>query len=536
MNFDPLKYPYSTRRSVNYAKKGMVATSQPLAAQSGLEILKKGGNAIDAAIATASSLTVLEPTSNGIGGDAFAIVWKDGEMHGLNSSGPTPRDIDIQTVKDDGHEEMPKFGWTPVTVPGIPGAWASLSEKFGELPFEKVLQPAVDYAKNGYPISPILGKYWKGAYSSYKENISGKDKFSNWFDTFAPKGRAPKIGEMWKSEDHGKTLKKIAETQADSFYKGELAEKIDEFSKETGGYLSKEDLSSFSPEWVDPLSIDYRGYDVWELPPNGQGMIALQALNILKGFDFPAKNSIETYHKQIEALKLAFSDGKKAITDPDHMDVDPEDLLSEDYAAERRELIGEDAIEPEPGRLAKGGTVYLSTADKEGNMVSFIQSNYMGFGSGLVVPGTGIALQNRGNTFSLDPSHANCLKPQKRTYHTIIPGFLTKNNEAVGPFGVMGGYMQPQGHLQVIMNSIDFEHNPQAALDAPRWRWEESRKVHLEKKFPHHIGKSLSRKGHDINYSLHSGSYGRGQIIWKNDEGVYCGGTEPRTDGHIASW
>ncbi len=536
MNFDPLEYPHPTRRTVNYAKNGMVATSQPLAAQAGLEILKKGGNAIDAAIATASSLTVLEPTSNGIGGDAFAIVWKDGEMHGLNSSGPSPRNIDIQTVKDKGHDEMPKFGWTPVTVPGIPGAWSSLSEKHGKLPFEKVLQPAIQYAKNGYPISPTLGKYWKGAYKAYKENIGGKDKFSHWFETFAPNGRSPEIGEMWKSKDHAETLKKIAETGADSFYKGELAEKIDEFSKETGGYLSKEDLSGFSPEWVDPLSIDYRGYDVWELPPNGQGMIALQALNILKGFDFSAKNSTETYHKQIEALKLAFSDGKKAITDPDHMDVDPEALLSEDYAAERRELIGEEAIEPEPGKLAKGGTVYLSTADKEGNMVSFIQSNYMGFGSGLVVPDTGIALQNRGNTFSLDPSHANCLKPQKRTYHTIIPGFLTKDEQAVGPFGVMGGYMQPQGHLQVIMNSIDFDHNPQAALDAPRWRWEEGKKVHLEKKFPHHVGKALSRKGHDINYSLHSGSYGRGQIIWKNDEGVYCGGTEPRTDGHIASW
>ncbi len=536
MNFDALEYPYSSRRSVTYARNGMVATSQPLAAQAGLEILKKGGNAIDAAVATAASLTVLEPTSNGIGGDGFAIVWKDGELHGLNSSGPSPNDIDIETVKEKGHEEMPKFGWMPVTVPGIPGTWSSLSQKFGELPFEEVLRPAVQYAEEGYPISPILGKYWHGAYKTYKEEISGEEKFQNWFDTFAPKGRAPKIGEIWKSEDHSKTLKEIGKTEADSFYRGEIAEKIVEFSKETGGYLSEKDLADFSPQWVDPLNIDYRGHKVWELPPNGQGLIALQALNILKGFDFDHKDSIDTYHKQIEALKLAFSDGKEAITDPDHMKVDPEELLSEDYAGERRKEIGEEALEPEPGRLAQGGTVYLSTADKEGNMVSYIQSNYMGFGSGLVVPGTGIALQNRGNTFSLDPSHANCLEPNKRTYHTIIPGFLTKDGDAVGPFGVMGGYMQPQGHLQVIMNTLDFDLNPQAALDAPRWRWHEGKKIYLEKKFPHHIGKALSRKGHDIQYSLHSGSYGRGQIIWKLEDGVYAGGTEPRTDGHIASW
>jgi len=536
MNFDPLEYPYDSRRSVNYSKKGMVATSQPLAAQAGLEVLKKGGNAVDAAVATAASLTVLEPTSNGIGGDGFAIIWKDEEMHGLNSSGPSPRNIDIETVKDKGYDEMPKFGWIPVTVPGIPGAWSSLCEEHGELPFEEVLEPAISYAEEGYPISPILGKYWKGAYKSYKEAIGGKDKFNNWFDTFAPKGRAPGIGEMWRSEDHAKTLREIAETKAESFYKGKIAEKISEFSKETGGFLDQKDLAGFSPQWVDPLSVEYRGHDVWELPPNGQGMIALQALNILKGFDFDCKESIETYHKQIEALKLAFSDGKKVITDPDHMDVKPKDLLSEDYAAERRELIGEKAIEPEPGRLAEGGTVYLATADKDGNMVSYIQSNYMGFGSGLVVPGTGIALQNRGNTFSLDPEHANCLEPGKRTYHTIIPGFLTREGDAVGPFGVMGGYMQPQGHLQVIMNTLDFGLNPQAALDAPRWRWDEGKKVYLEKKFQDHIGKALARKGHDIEYSLHSGSYGRGQMIWKMDEGTYAGGTEPRTDGHIASW
>ncbi len=533
---DPLSYPYGSKRTLTYAGNSMVATSQPLAAQAGLEILKKGGNAVDAAIATAATLTVVEPTSNGIGGDGFAMVWKDGELSGLNSSGPAPDGIDIETVKDKGYQEMPKFGWIPVTVPGIPGAWSALCEEHGDLPFKEVLEPSIRYAKEGSPLSPILGKYWKAAYESYKKELGGEDKFKHWFEVFSPAGRAPEIGEIWNSEDHARTLEKIAETKAESFYRGEIAENIAEFSKETGGFLDEDDLADFSPEWVDPLSIDYRGYEVWELPPNGQGLIALQALNILKGFDFSHKDTVETYHKQIESLKLAFSDGKKIITAPEHMKVDPEDLLSEDYAAERRQLIDQEVIEPEPGRLADRGTVYLATADKDGNMVSYIQSNYMGFGSGLVVPGTGIALQNRGNTFSLDTDHANCLKPGKKTYHTIIPGFLTKDRDAIGPFGVMGGYMQPQGHLQVVMNCIDFELNPQAALDAPRWRWEEGKKGHLEKQFPHHLGKALSRKGHDINYSVHSGSFGRGQMIWKLENGVYAGGTEPRTDGHIACW
>ncbi|MFO7791388.1 MAG: gamma-glutamyltransferase family protein [Candidatus Saliniplasma sp.] len=533
IRYDPLEYPYASQRKMVYAKNGMVGTSQPLAAQAGLETLKEGGNAVDAAIATASCLTVLEPTSNGLGGDAFVLFWKDGKLHGLNSSGPAPKNISIDAVKDRGYDEMPKTGIIPVTVPGIPGAWAELSKKHGKLGFEKVLEPAIKYAEEGYPISPIVGKYWNYAYKSYKK-LEGEE-FEHWFDTFAPDGRPPKIGETWMSPDHAETLRSIAETRSKSFYKGEIADKIDEFSKNYDGFLSKKDLSSFSPEWVEPLSINYRGYDVWELPPNGQGMIALMALNILKGFDFDEKDSIETYHKQMEALKLAFSDGKKHITDPEHMDVSFKELLSEDYAAERREMIDEKAIEPEPGKLRDSGTVYLTTADKDGNMVSYIQSNYMGFGSGLVVPNTGIALQNRGHTFSLDPNEANCLEAKKRTYHTIIPGFLTENEYPIGPFGVMGGYMQPQGHMQILMNSIDFDLNPQAALDAPRWRWESGKKVHLEHSFPKHIAEQLSGKGHALNYSLHSGGFGRGQIIWKKDD-VYAGGTEPRADGQVVGW
>lgn len=534
-NRNALEYPYASRRNAVYAKNGMVATSQPLAAQAGLDILKKGGNAIDAAIATAACLTVVEPTSNGIGGDAFALVWTKGELHGLNASGPSPMSISIEAVKEKGHEQIPRFGWIPVTVPGAPAAWAELSKRFGKLPLSEVLKPAIEYAEHGYPLSPILGKYWKGAYNAYKENLKGEE-FDNWFKTFAPDGRPPEIGEVWKSPDHARTLRSIAETNAESFYRGELADEIDQFSKQYGGFLSKEDLAAYAPEWVTPVKVNYRGYDVWEIPPNGQGMIALMALNVLKGFDFPAKDTVDTYHKQIEAIKLAFADGQKFITDSRKMSVKVEALLSEAYANERRKLITETAIKPEAGDPPKGGTVYLATADSEGNMVSFIQSNYMGFGSGLVVPGTGIALQNRGHNFSMDPAHENCLEPGKKTYHTIIPGFLTKNDKAVGPFGVMGGFMQPQGHVQVIMNTIDFHLNPQAALDAPRWQWMEGKVVEVERQLPEHIAQALARKGHQIKVALDGGGFGRGQIIWRDENGVLSGGTEPRTDGCVAAW
>jgi gamma-glutamyltranspeptidase/glutathione hydrolase len=533
---DYLNYPYTSQRMTTIAKNGMVATSQPLAAQAGLDILKKGGNAIDAAIATAACLTVVEPTSNGIGGDAFALVWTKGELHGLNSSGPAPKSISIDAVKDKGHESMPKFGMIPVTVPGAPAAWAELSKRFGKLPLTEVLKPAIEYAENGYPLSPILGKYWKGAANRFKELFKG-DEYKGWFDTFAPGGKAPEIGEMWKSEGHANTLRSIAETNAESFYRGELAEKIDQFSKEHGGFLTKEDLAEYKPEWVQPIKVNYRGYDVWEIPPNGQGIVALMALNMMKGFDLNEKESVDTYHKQIETMKLAFADAKKYVTDPEHMSVSAEQLLSEEFAEMRRSLIGEEAITPEPGTPPSGGTVYLATADGEGNMVSFIQSNYMGFGSGIVVPGTGIALQNRGHDFSLDPNHENSLQPGKKTYHTIIPGFLTKGNEAVGPFGVMGGYMQPQGHAQVIMNTVDFHLNPQAALDAPRWQWMEGKKVSVESTFPNHIAQALARKGHQIEVALDGGGFGRGQIIWRDPKtGVLMGGTESRTDGAIAAY
>jgi gamma-glutamyltranspeptidase / glutathione hydrolase len=536
LKLDYLHYPYSSQRMTTFAANGMVATSQPLAAQAGLEILKKGGNAIDAAIATAACLTVVEPTSNGIGGDAFALVWTNGELHGLNASGYSPKTISIEAVKERGYNEIPKYGWIPVTVPGAPAAWSALSKRFGRLPLAEVLKPAIEYAENGYPISPTLGKYWNRAFHVFKNELKDPE-FASWFDTFAPQGRAPKIGEIWSSKGHADTLRSIAETNGESFYRGELAEKIAAFSKQYNGFLSLDDLAEYEVEWVKPISVRYRGYDVWEIPPNGQGLVALMALNIMKGFEVPEVPTIDTYHQQIEAMKLAFVDGQKYITDARYMKYTVDELLSEAFAQSRRQLIHEEALLPEPGTPPKGGTVYLATADREGNMVSFIQSNYMGFGSGLVVPGTGIALQNRGHNFSLDETHDNQLAPRKKTYHTIIPGFLTKGKEPIGPFGVMGGFMQPQGHMQVVMNTIDFHLNPQAALDAPRWQWMEGKKILVEHHFPQHVAQALARKGHDIQVALDSGAFGRGQIIWRDPRtGVFAGGTEARTDGAVAAW
>jgi len=534
--FDALFAAYSSKRRPVYARNGMVATSQPLAAQAGLDILKKGGNAVDAAIATAACLTVVEPTSNGIGGDAFALIWMKGKLHGLNASGPAPALLSAEALKEKGYTEIPTHGFVPVTVPGAPSAWAECNRRFGKLPLAEVLAPAIHYAEHGYPLSPILSKFWKKAHQSYKNNLS-KDQFARWCEVFAPLGRAPKVGEIWSSMGHADTLKDIAETQAESFYRGSIADKMDHFSRRNDGFIRKEDLAGFHPEWVDPISVDYRGYKVWEIPPNGQGLITLMALNLVKGFDVREKEAVETYHKQIEALKLAFSDGQEHIAEATKMNYSIEALLSEEYAQERRQLIKDFALEPHPGKPLKGGTVYLATADSEGNMVSFIQSNYMGFGSGVVVPGTGISLQNRGHNFSLDPKHVNFLEPKKRPYHTIIPGFLTKGEQPVGPFGVMGGFMQPQGHLQVVMNTVDFHLNPQAALDAPRWQWTSGKTVRVENSFPHHFALSLAEKGHDIQIALEPNEFGRGQIIWRNPEtGVLCGGTESRTDGTLAAW
>lgn len=531
-----LTKPFKGERQPVFAQNGVVATSQPLAANAGLEILKKGGNAVDAAIATAAALTVVEPTSNGIGSDTFAIVWMNGELHGLNSSGPAPKSMTVEAVKALGHEEMPKHGLLPITVPGAPAAWAALSKKFGRLPFEELLEPAIRYAEDGFPISPVLGYNWKASYKSYKEKLK-ESYFVEWFRVFAPNDRSPEVGEVWRSPDHAKTLRKIATSYAEDFYRGEIAQTIDAFMNQNGGFLSAEDLAAYEPEWVKPVSVNYRGYDVWEIPPNGHGIVATMALNIYQhACDKPLWQSASTYHKQLESMKLAFTDGKAFITEREDMPIDVNYLLSNEYAEKRASLIGEEAIMPEPVEIPRGGTVYLATADKEGNMVSFIQSNYMGFGSGIVIPGTGISLQNRGADFSLDESNPNVLKPGKRTYHTIIPGFLTKDGEAVGPFGVMGGYMQPQGHFQVVSHMIDFGLNPQAALDMPRWQWLGDMKFSVEPEFPLYLVKELASRGHKIEYNYDSNSFGRGQIIWRMPNGVYVAGTESRTDGQIAAW
>jgi len=534
ISFDPVHYPYASRRNVVYASKGMVATSQPLAAQAGLQVLQAGGNAIDAAIATAAALTVVEPCANGIGGDAFALVWHQGRLHGLNASGPAPRSMTIERFSARNLSEVPKYGPLTVTVPGTPAAWAALAERFGRLPLATSMARAVELACDGFPVSATIAFAWQQATRLFREQFK-EVYFQSWFDTFAPE-RAPHAGEIWRSGAHAETLQAIAETNAESFYGGPLAERIAAFIQSAGGFLQVEDLAAYRVDWCDPISINYRGYDVWEIPPNGHGLVALLALNILKGFEFRERDTLLTHHRQIEALKLAFADGLAHIAEPAHMRVSVSDLLSDAYADERRALIGPRAIHPLPGEPSRGGTVLLCTADAEGNMVSLIQSNYMGFGSGMVVPGTGIALHNRGNNFSLQAGHPNCLAPGKRPYHTIIPGFLTREGKAVGPFGVMGGFMQPQGHVQVVMNTIDFGLNPQASLDAPRWEWESAKRVNLERSTPEHLFHGLASLGHEVSWSNNRLAFGRGQIIWREANGVLCGGTEPRADGTIAAW
>ena len=535
MYFDSLKYAYPSRRSVIYARHGMVCTSQPLAAQAGLDMLKLGGNAVDAAIATAACMTVLEPTSNGIGGDAFALVWIKDRLHGLNASGRAPAGISAELVRGLGHTSMPRRGWIPVMVPGAPAAWARLAKAFGTLPLTTLLAPAIRYAKEGYPVSPVTSRLWALAYEEF--SARGDDPcFRPWLDTFAPNGRAPRAGELWRSPDHADTLQAIADTDAEDFYRGALAERIDAFSRQTGGYIRKDDLAAYYCEEVTPIHTGYRGYDVWEIPPNGNGIIALMALSLLDGFSFTHRECADTIHKQIEAMKLAFADGNRYVADPAHMRVTPAELLSPHYAAQRRALITDRAALPSAGDPSCGGTIYLCTADGAGNMVSYIQSNYQGFGSGIVIPGTGIALQNRGANFSLDEASENCLAPGKKAYHTIIPAFLTKNGKAVGPFGVMGAFMQPQGHVQVVTNTIDFHMNPQEALDAPRWQWIRGREIQLEQGFSPAIAQELVRRGHSVSILPESLTFGRGQIIWRDENGVLCGATEPRADGCVAAW
>ena len=537
--FDPLAQRYPSQRFPLYARRGMVNSSSPQASAAGLEALRAGGNAMDAAVAAAACLTVTEPTSNGLGSDAFALVWseRDGKLFGLNASGPAPMAISREKVlAEPGNTgKMPVHGWTPVTVPGAVKAWAEVTARFGRRTLAENLAPAVRCAREGYPCGPNLSAGWQQALRRYREVLQG-DCFDAWFATFAPEGKAPAPGEMVRLPAHADSLESIGESGGASFYTGELARRIDAESRKFGGYLRYEDLAAFGARWVEPLRLDYRGYQVCEIPPNGQGIAALMALNILKEFTFAEKDSPETCHRQIEAMKMAFADAFASVTDPEYMAVDPAELLSPARGAARAREMGDTARVWTSSLPPKSGTVYLCCADGEGNMVSWIQSNYMGFGSGVVVDGTGIALQNRGADFSLDPADVNCLRPGKRTYHTIIPGFLMRDGRPVGPFGVMGGYMQPQGHVQVVMNYVDFHLDPQQALDAPRWQWLRGGDVVVESRFDPDLARQLERKGHRIRMDLNTPAFGRGQMIVRLDSGVLVGGTESRTDSNIALW
>ena len=528
--FDPTAYSTRSQRRVVFANRGMVCSSQPLAAQAGLDILRRGGNAVDAAIATAATLTVTEPTSNGLGGDAFAQIWMDGRLYGLNSSGPAPALADAAFLRER-FGKVPEQGWYSVNVPGIPAAWAEASRRFGRLPFAELFTPAISYAEEGWPVAPVVSRLWREDFELFFP-LRHEEVFEPWFRTFTLRGEPPRAGQLMRLPGLAESLRSLAATGCESFYRGELARKIDEWSRRTGGWLRYEDLAAFRPEWVEPMSVDYRGWQVWELPPNGHGLVVLMTLGILSGFPKLDRSS-ESVHRAIEAMKLAYADGKRYIAERSAMEYPASDFLRPEYLESRRALIGRRALDPAPGTPDCGGTVYFCTADSDGNMVSWIQSNYNGFGSAVVIPGTGIAFHDRGCNFSLDPASPNCMAPGKRPYHTIIPGFLSRNGRAVGPFGVMGAFMQPQGHVQAMINLLDLGMNPQEALDAPRWQWTGGKRIELEGDFPESVANDLAQRGHELA-SGDSVTFGRGQIIWRSDDGVLCGATEPRADGGIA--
>lgn len=522
--------PFGARRYPVVGRRGMVATSEPRAARAGLAMLEQGGNAVDAAIAAAVTLTVVEPTSNGIGGDAFALVWDGSELQGYNGSGRAPAALTLERVQAAGHAQMPETGWLPVTVPGAPRAWADLHDRYALLSFDQLFAPALRAAEEGFAVSPVVAENWGRAHGRY--TAVDDPALAGWAPTFAPAGRAPAAGELWRSSEMASTLRAIARSQGDDFYVGSLAERMVRFAQESGGLWSAADLAAHRGQWVDPIHAALGEHEIHEIPPSGQGIAALIALNLLGGMGldrFP-RDSVESYHLQIEAMKLAFADAERYVADPDVVDVPVEALLEPAYAHRRRAAIGERAGSYEAGVPRYGGTVYLAAVDGEGMMVSYIQSNYMGFGSGIVVPGTGIALHNRGAGFRLEPDHPNVLSPGKRPYHTIIPAFLTRGGDPIGPFGVMGGAMQPQGHLQVALGTLLWGLNPQAVLDAPRWRVMGGRRVLLEIGTPRHIVEGLAARGHEITIPPSSGHFGRGQIIWRRADGCYVAGTESRAD------
>lgn len=534
---------FATRSEV-IAQNGMACTSQPLATQAALDILKAGGNAIDAAISANAVLGLVEPTGNGMGGDLFAIVWdaKTKQLYGLNASGRSPYDLTLDYFKENGYEKIPSLGPLPVSVPGCVDGWFELHKKFGKTPMDEILTPAIYYAKEGFPLSEVIAYYW--GRSSYLKRFPGFEEI------FLPGGKAPKKGEVFKNPYLAETLELIAEKGRDVFYKGEIAEKIVGYLREQGGFLSMRDFEDHTSEWVDPISTNYRGYDVWELPPNGQGTAVLQMLNILENYDIASMGfgSPEYMHLFIEAKKLAFEDRAKYYSDMDFNKIPVEKLISKEYAKDRAKLINENvAARSYPaGELEMGNTIYLTTADKEGNMVSLIQSNYRGMGSGMTPGKLGFILQDRGELFALEEGHMNVYEPHKRPFHTIIPAFITKNGEPFISFGLMGGAMQPQGHTQIVCNIVDFGMNLQEAGDAPRIQHSGSSQptgeqmtdggeVSLESGFDYLTIRELLTKGHNIGYE--KGPYGGYQaIMWDSKNKVLYGASESRKDGQAAGY
>jgi gamma-glutamyltranspeptidase/glutathione hydrolase len=519
--------PYAWPRKPLLAANA-VATSQPLAAQAGLQMLAEGGTAVDAILATAITLTVVEPVSNGIGSDAFAILWDGKQLHGLNASGRSPAAWNLDYFA--GQKAMPVRGWNSVSVPGCVAAWVELHKKFGKLRFERLFEPAIRYARDGFLVSTIIAGQW----AKQVEELKVQPGFA---EMFMPGGRAPQPGERFRSEKQAIALEKIAATRGEAFYKGELAAAIEAHSRKHGGAMRASDLAANRPDWLAPLQIDYRGYTLHELPPNGQGIVALIALGMLENFDLSSHpvDGPDSVHLQIEATKLAFADAWRYIGDLDHMDIRPKQLLDKGYLKSRAALIDiKRAQDFGHGTPPKGGTVYLTAADASGMMISYIQSNYMGFGSGVVVDG--MSMQNRGATFVLKPGHPNCVGPGKRPYQTIIPGFVTKNGQPVMSFGVMGGTMQPQGHAQVMVRIADYGQNPQAACDGPRYRILQGRDVSVEAGFPAATLEELRRRGHNLVATPDDyNQFGCAQLIWKLDGG-YFAASDPRRDGQAVGF
>jgi len=522
--------PYPSRRSPVMADN-VVATSQPLAAQAGLLMLQRGGNAIDAALAAAATLTVVEPTGNGLGSDAFAIVWDGERLHGLNASGRAPAGWTPERFQ--GHARMPERGWESVTVPGAVSAWRALFERFGTLPFDDLLQPAIHYAHEGFLVTPVIARRW----AADAALLHGQPGFA---DAFMPRGRAPAAGETFACPELGHSLEAIARSGGEALYRGALAERMAAAAAEHGAALTMEDLAGHEPSWCTPLAQAFAGAELHEIPPNGQGLAALIALGLLERTELQRHpvDSAAAMHLQIEAMKLAFADVYRYVGEPDSMPVSAEALLDPAYLDRRASLIDAGrAGEPEHGIPQSGGTVYLSTADADGRMVSFIQSNYMGFGSGVVVPGTGISLQNRGADFVLEANHPNRVGPGKRPFHTIIPGFVTAGGAPAMSFGVMGGPMQAQGHVQMVVRTCLYGQNPQAACDAPRWRVGAGRRVAIESTLDPQVRDALQGLGHELSAEAPETSFGFGgaQVIART-EGGYVAGSDPRKDGHAVGY